>query len=59
MKNVKLISYVQTAGNSKLMNVVPFRKGRVSSDVNGQLGFLHLLMAVHLTCLPMHSGGLS
>lgn len=45
---------VQTAGSSRLMNVVPSRKGRVSSGVNGHLGSLHLLMAVHRTCLPMN-----
>lgn len=40
--------------NSGLMNVVLYRKGRVSSGVNGQLGSLDLLTAVHRTCLLMN-----
>ena len=40
--------------NRGLMNVVLFRKGRVSSGVNGQLGSLDFLTAVQRTCLLMN-----
>lgn len=59
MKNRKLICHVQTAGNSRLVNVVLFRKGPASSGVNGQLGSLDLLTTVQRTCLLMNSSELS